>query len=56
MTVPGALQPDLPDPQAFVTDALGTRASETVRFAATAAESKPDAIGLVLTAPAFQRR
>lgn len=56
MTAPVVLRPDLPDPRKFATTALGAYASETVRFAAASAESKPDAIGLVLTAPAFQRR
>ena len=46
----------LPDPRRFVDTALGDRADDAVRFAAAAAESKPEAIGLVLMSPAFQRR
>ncbi|WP_415919205.1 DUF1800 domain-containing protein [Tateyamaria sp. SN6-1] len=46
----------LPDPRRFVETALGTRADEAVRFAAAAAESRSEAIGLVLMSPAFQRR
>ena len=46
----------LPDPRQFVDTALGARADDAVRFAAAAAESKPEAIGLVLMSPAFQRR
>ncbi len=56
MAAPAVVRPELPDPRVFATTALGPFASETVRFAAASAESKPDAIGLVLTAPAFQRR
>jgi uncharacterized protein (DUF1800 family) len=50
------LRRDLPDPREFVSAALGPFAPPSVHFAASAAESKADAIGLVLTAPAFQRR
>ncbi|WP_425040193.1 DUF1800 domain-containing protein [Primorskyibacter sp. S187A] len=46
---------DLPDPRQFVETALGARAPEAVRFAARASESVPDAIGLILMSPAFQR-
>ncbi len=56
LTVPGHLQPDLPDPRQFVHSALGSFASQTVKFAARSAESRSDAIGLVLASPAFQRR
>ncbi|MEM9551090.1 MAG: DUF1800 domain-containing protein [Pseudomonadota bacterium] len=56
MTAPGALKLDLPDPRVFVETALGPFAGDPVRFAAGAAESKPEAIGLVLASPAFQRR
>ncbi|MGX9356122.1 DUF1800 domain-containing protein [Roseobacteraceae bacterium S113] len=45
----------LPDPRTFVETALGPEAPEPVRFAAKAAESVPEAIGLVLISPAFQR-
>lgn len=56
MTVPALLRPDLPDPRAFAVAALGSRAGEAVRFAAAAAETRAEAVGLVLTSPAFQRR
>ena len=56
LAAPRELQPNLPDPRAFVDQALGPFATEKVRFAATAAESQPEAIGLVLASPAFQRR
>ncbi|MDK3073214.1 DUF1800 domain-containing protein [Sedimentitalea sp. JM2-8] len=56
LSAPAALCPELPDPRAFVDTALGPYATEPVRFAAAAAESRRDAIGLVLSAPAFQRR
>ncbi len=56
LSAPALLRPDLPDPRRFVDQALGQRASAAVRFAADAAESRSDAIGLVLAAPGFQRR
>lgn len=56
MQAPERLVPDLPDPRVFVKTALGERANDTLRFAASAAESKPEAIGLILSSPAFQRR
>jgi uncharacterized protein (DUF1800 family) len=56
MSVPQILRPDLPDPRGFVVAALGSQATESVKFVATSAESRADAIGLVLASPAFQRR
>jgi uncharacterized protein (DUF1800 family) len=56
MVAPDLLRPDLPDPRDFVVQALGPYATGAVRFAASAAESKSDAIGLVLASPEFQRR
>lgn len=56
MAGPQILRPDLPDPRAFVDAALGATATAPVKFAAQAAESKAEAIGLVLMSPAFQRR
>ena len=53
---PQGMVRNLPDPRDFVDQALGSFATEPVRFAASAAESRPEAIGLVLCAPAFQRR
>ncbi len=55
VTVPRQLQPDLPDPRDFVETALGPRAPDAVRFAARAAETRSDGVGLVLASPAFQR-
>ena len=55
MSAPSLLQPDLPDPRAFVGHALGSRASERVLFAAKAAEDRVTGVGLVLASPAFQR-
>jgi len=56
MGAPQVFRPDLPDPRDFVTHALGSRAPQAVHFAASAAESRAEAIGLVLCSPAFQRR
>lgn len=56
MEVPQIYCRPLPDPREFAEQALGSRATEAVRFAAAAAESRAEAIGLVLCAPAFQRR
>jgi uncharacterized protein (DUF1800 family) len=56
VTAPQKVWPDLPDPRGFVDVALGSYADAPVRFAAQAAESRSDAIGLILSAPAFQRR
>ena len=55
MTVPFALKRLLPDPREFVETALGPEAPETVRFAAKAAETRAEGVGLVLASPAFQR-
>ncbi|MEP3846054.1 MAG: DUF1800 domain-containing protein [Paracoccaceae bacterium] len=56
MAFPSRLMKRLPDPRKFVESALGPFATEEVRFAAKSAESRNEAIGLVLMAPAFQRR
>ncbi|GGX42077.1 hypothetical protein GCM10007385_07070 [Tateyamaria omphalii] len=56
MAVPVRMIEPLPDPRAFAELALGSFANEAVRFAASAAESRPEAIGVVLMSPAFQRR
>ncbi|MFZ7091787.1 DUF1800 domain-containing protein [Primorskyibacter sp. 2E233] len=55
MAVPQMLVSQLPDPRQFVETALGPKVPERVRFAAAAAESRSDGIGLVLASPAFQR-
>lgn len=56
MTVPQRLVETLPDPRDFVVAALGRNVPETVRFAARAAETRPEGVGLVLASAAFQRR
>jgi uncharacterized protein (DUF1800 family) len=55
ITVPQTLMPALPDPRDFVHDALGDTIPPAVEFAANAAESRWDGIGLILASPAFQR-
>lgn len=55
IAVPQLLLSELPDPRAFVATALGARATPTVTFAANAAESRWDGVGLILASPAFQR-
>ena len=55
MTMPFRLRKELPDPRAFVDTALGRTAPESVRFAASAAESRAEGIGIVLASPAFNR-
>ena len=55
VTMPGVLRRDLPDPRDFVKHALGPRATVAVQFAAEAAESRGDGVGLILASPAFQR-
>ncbi len=56
LRAPQKLRRSLPDPRRFATTSLGSFAPQSVHFAARAAESKSDAIGLVLASPAFQRR
>lgn len=56
MEVPRALVFDLPDPRDFVYHALGPTPPEPVLFAANAAETIQDGIGIVLASAAFQRR
>lgn len=44
-----------PDPRNFVLTALGDLATQDVIFAASAAEVRDEGIGIILSAPAFQR-
>lgn len=55
MTAPFRLKRTLPDPREFVETALGANAPDEVRFAARAAESRPEGLGIILASPAFQR-
>ncbi|MEO0751893.1 MAG: DUF1800 domain-containing protein [Pseudomonadota bacterium] len=55
MSTPLRLRRTLPDPRDFVEIALGGAATEQVRFAARAAESRPEGVGIVLSSVAFQR-
>lgn len=56
MRAPTRLVPALPDPRRFVLTALGEAATPRTVFAAGAAETVAEGIGLVLAAPEFQRR
>ncbi len=56
MQAPERLVRPLPDPRAFLTAALGTRAGEKLTWAVSAAESARDGVGLVLASPEFNRR
>ena len=55
ITVPQQLMDTPPDPRDFVHTALGPHATPATVFAANAAESRWDGVGLVLASPAFQR-
>lgn len=56
MSAPSDLRRDLPDPRAFAEVALGDLAGPETRFAAAAAETRWEGIGLILSAPEFHRR
>lgn len=55
MSAPFQLRRTLPRPETFLVHALGDTAPEPVRFAARAAESRAEGIGIILASPAFQR-
>ncbi len=55
MTVPALLRPDLPEPAALATTALGTRVGDTLRQAVASVGEKSDGVGLILASPEFQR-
>jgi uncharacterized protein (DUF1800 family) len=55
MEAPGRLGP-LPDPRVMVTTALGDHASERLIWAAGAAESPREGVGLILASAEFNRR
>ncbi|RLJ59411.1 uncharacterized protein (DUF1800 family) [Litoreibacter meonggei] len=56
MAAPSAFFRGLPDPRDFVGAALGSVADDRVIFAARAAETRREGVGLILASPAFQRR
>jgi len=56
MVAPENLQPQLPDPRGFHTQVLGRFSTPEIGFAAQAAETRAEGIGLTLISPAFQRR
>lgn len=56
MEVPGLLVSPIPEPAAFASRALGSRASERLLWAAARAESLREGVGLVLSSPEFNRR
>ncbi len=56
MQMPEQLLDRLPDPREFVFHALGPTPPDAVIFAANAAETISDGIGIVLASAAFQRR
>ena len=56
MRSPRQLVEDLPDPRDFVFTALGPTPPDAVIFAAGAAETVRDGVGIVLASAAFQRR
>ncbi len=55
MSAPFLLRRMLPDPRDFVQVALCGRARDDLIFAARAAETRPEGIGIVLASPQFQR-
>lgn len=55
MAAPRVLRPELPDPRAFVDNALGAQAREATKLAARAAETRWEGVGLILASPEFQR-
>ncbi|MGV6812747.1 MAG: DUF1800 domain-containing protein [Brevirhabdus sp.] len=56
MVAPRAFTPRLVDPRDFVRVALADAASDATAFAAEAAESRWEGVGLVLSSPEFNRR
>jgi uncharacterized protein (DUF1800 family) len=56
MDAPARLRPALPDARAFVDVALAGGADDRLRRLVAASETNTEALGLVLSAPAFMRR
>ena len=56
MRAPSRIARVLPDPVALVPAVLGARASDRLVWAVVRAESRKEAVGLVLASPEFNRR
>ena len=56
MSAPQILRETLPDPRDFAHTALGAHVTPQVQFAAGAAETQAEGVGIVLASAAFQRR
>ena len=56
VAAPPVLRRDLPDPRVFHQQVLGRFTTPELRFAAASAETRAEAVGLVLMSPSFQRR
>jgi uncharacterized protein (DUF1800 family) len=56
MQMPRRIVDPLPDPRVFVATALGPLAGAATLFAAEAAESRADGVGVVLASADFNRR
>jgi uncharacterized protein (DUF1800 family) len=56
MRAPRRIRKSLPDPVALVQQVLGPRATDRLIWAVARAESRPEALGLILASPEFNRR
>ena len=56
ISAPSSFDAKLPDPRDFVQTALTGHATEATQFAARAAETRWEGIGIILSSPEFQRR
>ncbi len=56
MSAPSAIFRGLPDPRVFLETTLGPQVTTALSFAAKAAESRREGVGLILASNAFQRR
>jgi uncharacterized protein (DUF1800 family) len=56
MEIPARLVPDLPEPVALVTRALGSAPPEPVAWAAARAETRAEGVGVIFASPMFNRR
>lgn len=56
MAASARLGRNAPDPRQFAQVALGSDVDPAVSFAASAAESRAEGVGIILVSPAFQRR